>query len=114
MTRTLDNTNVEEAKTNIPDLKVVGDGDMWQLLCKASSQGEGWMKSTKAMQLPDGCLVQVTTQQRDNHGQYAVAEAVTYVPNVYICDDVNGGKRLAGPPPDYDPGCHCGSGLCNH
>ena len=110
MTKTLDNTNVEEAKTNIPDLKVVGNGDMWQLLCKASSQGEGWMKSTKAMQLPDGCLVQVTTQQRGTHGPDTVAEAITYVPGVRIVDDINGGKKLVG---NDIASCLCGSGLCD-
>ena len=30
----------------------VGNGDMFKLLCKASSQKEGWMKSTKAMEIP--------------------------------------------------------------
>ena len=62
---------------------------MFTLLCKASSKSQGWMKSAKAMQVPNGCVVQVTTQQGDN-----VAEALTYVPGVMIADDVNGGRKL--------------------
>lgn len=54
------------------------------------------MKSTKAMEFGGGCVVQVTTQQRNEDGTYAVAEALTYVPNVVILDDVNGGRRLFG------------------
>lgn len=78
--------NVEQAKKEIPDLKVFGDGDTWVLLCKASSEKQGWMKSTKVMNVFGGCVVQVSTQQRSNTtlGAYAVAEAVTYVPGVQI------------------------------
>lgn len=41
------------------------------------------------MEVPGGCVVQVTTQQGDN-----VAEALTFVPGVKIADDVNGGRKL--------------------
>lgn len=92
--RTLDNTNVVEAQAKAADLKVVGNGDLFQLLCKASSAAQGWMKSTKAMQAPGGCVVQVTTQQRNPDGSWAVAEALTFVPGVEIVDDVNGGRKL--------------------
>lgn len=74
----LDTTDVETSK--VSDLKVFGDGDYWQLICKASSEAEGWMKSTKALEIDGvGCLVQITTQQGNN-----VAEAVTFVPNTYV------------------------------
>jgi hypothetical protein len=95
MTKTLHNSNISGARRNVPDIKVVGDGDMFQLLCKASSEAEGWMKSTKAMNVGGGCVVQVTTQQRNADFTYAVAEALTYVPGVCIVHDVNGGRRLA-------------------
>ena len=64
------------------------------LLCKASSKSEGWMKSTKAMYVDEGCVVQVTTQQRNPDGSYAVAEALTYVPGACIIDDENNGRKL--------------------
>lgn len=78
--KTLDNTCIAEAKAKVSDLKVVGDGDTWQLLCKASSKKEGWMKSTKVLEIENvGCLVQVSTQQGDH-----VAEALAFVPGVQI------------------------------
>lgn len=80
----------------MPDLKVVGNGDSFQLLCKASSQEEGWMKSTKAMQIDEqgGCLVQVTTQQRNPDGSYALAEALCFVPGARIAVHANGHRTL--------------------
>jgi len=88
--KTLNNSTIDHAKKQVKDIQVVGNGDMFQLLCKASSKMEGWMKSTKAMEIPGiGCLVQITTQQGDH-----VAEALQFVPGVTIVDDINGGRRL--------------------
>ena len=92
--KTLHNSDVSGARQNVKDIVVVGNGDMFRLLCKASSQAQGWMKSTKACQVEHGCLVQVTTQQRNIDGSYAVAEALTYVPGVQIVDDENNGRKL--------------------
>jgi hypothetical protein len=92
--KTLHNSDISGARENVKDIKVVGNGDMFRLLCKASSENEGWMKSTKACAVPGGCIVQVTTQQRNPDGSYAVAEALTYVPGAKIMDDVNGGRKL--------------------
>jgi pyruvate/2-oxoglutarate dehydrogenase complex dihydrolipoamide acyltransferase (E2) component len=78
----LDISEVKGAKANISDLKIYGDGDTFALLCKASSQEQGWMKSTKVCNLPNGCIVQVTTQQKNPDGSYAVAEALTFVPGI--------------------------------
>ena len=69
--KTLHNSDVSGARLNVPDIKVVGNGDTYRLLCKASSQNEGWMKSSKAMEVPGGCVVQVTTQQKNTDGSYA-------------------------------------------
>jgi len=92
--KTLHNSDVSGASQNVPDLKVVGNGNLFKLLCKASSKSEGWMKSTKAMQVPGGCVVQVTTQQINPDGSYAIAEALTFVPYVSIADDENNGRKL--------------------
>ena len=94
MEKTLHNSDVSGARKNVPDIKVVGNGDMFRLLCKASSENEGWMKSTKAMEVVGGCVVQVTTQQKNIDGTYSVAEALTYVPGVKIADDGNNGRKL--------------------
>lgn len=94
--KTLGNTNIADAENNVPDIVVVGNGNLFQLLCKASSQKEGWMESTKAMEVPGGCVVQVSTQQRNPDGSYSVAEAVTFVSGARVVDDTNGGRRLSG------------------
>lgn len=94
MEKSLDVTSVEDAQAGkVSDIVVVGDGNMFQLLCKASSKSQGWMKSAKAMQTPSGCVVQVTTQQGDN-----VAEALTFVPGVKIVEDINKGRKLVAMP----------------
>lgn len=91
----MDVVDIKDAKEKISDVKVYGNGDLFQLLSKASSESQGWMKSTKAMEIPDiGCIVQVTTQQRNFDGSYAVAEAVTFVEGVVIAVDDNGNKYL--------------------
>lgn len=93
--KTLTHANVAAVKQAVPDVKVVGDGDLWRLLSKASSQAEGWMKSTKALEVPFvGCIVQVSTQQRNIDGTYSLAEAITWVPGATIVDDENDGRRL--------------------
>lgn len=92
--KTLHNSDISGARKNVLDIKVVGNGDMFQLLCKASSESEGWMKSTKAMQTPTGCFVQVTTQQRNPDGTYVIAEAIAFGPDLQVVDDVNDGRKL--------------------
>lgn len=78
--KTLGNTDVNGATKNVKDIVFFGNGDTFKLISKASSQNEGWMKSTKAMEIKNvGCVIQVTTQQGDN-----IAEAITFVPGVKI------------------------------
>ena len=80
MEKTLNNTTANQAKDNVKDILFWGNGDTFKLISKASSKNEGWMKSTKAMEIVGvGCVIQVTTQQFDN-----VSEALTFVPNVKI------------------------------
>ena len=80
--KTLVNSCSNEATKNVKDIEFFGNGDTFKLLCKASSQNEGWMKSTKVCETPYGSLVQVTTQQRNPDGSYSCAEALTFAPNV--------------------------------
>lgn len=92
--RMLDISVDKPDKKNIKDLKVYGDTDNFRLLCKASSQSQGFMKSTKVCNVPDGCIVQVTTQQRNPDGSYAVAEALTYVPGIILDIESNPRKLI--------------------
>ena len=90
MDKSLDVVNIADAQTKVSDIKIIGNGDMFQLLCKASSKKQGWLKSTKAMYVEGvGCVVQTSTQQGDN-----VAEALIFIPGVKIVDDINGGRKL--------------------
>ena len=87
--KTLHNSEVSGAKKNVPDLIVYGDGDLFKLISKASSAAEGWMKSTKAMQVAHGVVIQVTTQQWDE-----VAEALCYVPGVSVIGNAEDGWHI--------------------
>lgn len=78
--KTLVNTDANGATKNVKDIVFWGNGDTFKLISKASSEKEGWMKSTKAMEIPaTGCVIQVTTQQGEN-----VAEALVFVPHTRI------------------------------
>lgn len=81
--KTLGNTTTDGATKNVKDINFWGDGDTFKLISKAWSKKEGWMKSTKAMEIKGlGCVVQVSTQQGEN-----VAEAITFVPGVKIQEE---------------------------
>lgn len=88
--KTLNNLEMDQAIQQVNDIEIYGDGDTFKLLCKASSKEEGWMKSTKVCNLPNGCLIQVSTQQGEN-----VAEAITFVPDVHINADENPRRLVA-------------------
>lgn len=110
--KTLHNSNASGASKNVKDIVFWGDGDTFKLISKASSENEGWMKSTKAMEIVGvGVVIQVTTQQRgsqdrrflsvkelvEKYGEenrptwedqvetdWSVAEALTFVPGARI------------------------------
>lgn len=85
MNKTLTNTTANQTKDQVKDIQFWGNGDTFQLICKASSEAEGWMKSTKAMEVSGiGCVIQVTTQQKGIDGTYTIAEALTFVPGATI------------------------------
>jgi predicted DNA-binding transcriptional regulator YafY len=93
--KTLNNISIDDVRQKVKDVEVVGDGNLFELLSKASSKTEGWMKSCKAMEIYRvGCVVQVTTQQQNPDGSYFVAEALTFVPDVKIIEDKNDGRML--------------------
>lgn len=101
MEKTLGNSDASGTRQNVKDVVFFGNGDTWQLISKASSQAEGWMKSTKAMDLGrpgfigrTGVVIQVTTQQRNPDGSYALAEAITYVPGAWVRTDPMSGERF--------------------
>jgi len=91
VSKSLHNTTANGARKNVRDIVFWGNGDTFKLISKASSENEGWMKSTKAMEVVyenngtgADVVIQVTTQQRNPDGSYVVAEAVTTVKDAYI------------------------------
>ncbi len=87
--KSLSNTNTKDAQATTPDIKVVGNPDDWKLLMKASSEKQGWMKSTKVMKVSTvGCLVQVTSEFREpsNGRVVATAEALVFCPGTMLRD----------------------------
>ena len=81
--KTLDVTSESDLREKVTDALTHGNADIWRLLAKASSRSQGWMKSTKVLEIPGvGCLVQVSTQHL---GQ--VAEALTFVPGCGVTKD---------------------------
>ena len=84
--KSLHNTCANGATKNVKDIVFWGNGDTFKLISKASSELEGWMKSTKAMQAGESVVVQVTTQQQNIDGTYSIAEALTTVTNAIIVE----------------------------
>lgn len=74
------------------DVKTFGNPDDLKLLFKV--RGAGWKKSTKALQLPNGCMIQVTTERQDNDGHWANSEAIVFVPAVRLEQTENGTFRV--------------------
>jgi len=80
------NTSTAEAVSTTPDIKITGNPDVWELICKASNRpddgSQGWSKSTKSMTVPGGRVIQVTTEFMNFCGAVIVcAEALTFVPD---------------------------------
>jgi len=96
MGKFLHNTCSNGASKIIKDIIFWGNGDTFKLISKASSEAEGWMKSTKAMQAGTSVVVQVTTQQRNSDGTYAIAEALTTVPNACIIESFDSEGQVNG------------------
>lgn len=77
------------SKKYFSDLVVFGNPDLWVLICKAGSAQQNWMKSTKAMEVPNGCVLQVTTTI-----DKSTSESTCFVPDVCIKEDDLGNKYL--------------------
>lgn len=93
--KTMGNTDQNACRDNVKDVIIFGD-DLFELMSKASSESEGWMKSTKGMLTGKGVVIQVTTQQRNKDGSYSVAEAVTYVPGVTLQTTTDDNNKIIG------------------
>ena len=74
---------------------VVGDACMYCILCKIANEAEGWVKTTLAYEIINiGCVVLVSTQQKNDDKTYALSETSVFVPGVSIAQCINGGNKL--------------------
>lgn len=81
MKRTLDTTNMEQDE--FAGVEHEGGPGKWVCIGKAWNRSEGWMKSTKVLEVPGaGCFLQVTTREKSG-----VAEAVCWAPGVKLSGD---------------------------
>ena len=92
--KTLENIDSSNAHVNVSDLVTIGNGDLFQLVAKAYSEKEGWMKSTKAMNTPVGCMIQVTTQQKNSDGNYTIAEALSFISGIHVSGGIDNRKFI--------------------
>ena len=83
-------------ETHVTDLVSFGDIHAWKLICKASSQSQGWMKTTKAMDMQGNVLIQTETQQRNADGTYSLSQSLAVVPGVRIEDQHDEAGKLVG------------------
>lgn len=93
--KALTNVDTKTATETTSDIIVIGNPDNLQLLCKAGSKRQGWMKSSKAMEVEGvGCLVQFTSERQSKDGLWSIAETSSFFPNTTIVPDVNNGRKL--------------------
>lgn len=78
---------VKETKDVKDQAEIVGNPDRLELLFKAT--GKDWERSTKAMDVGHGCVVQMSTKFLTPRG-WNPAEAVVYVPNTEIVSEGEG------------------------
>lgn len=62
-------TSMAELQEKVSDVEIFGNPGEWELVCKASSKSQRWMKSTKRLKVDGGWLYQTETQQGDNLSQ---------------------------------------------
>ena len=79
---------VKETKDVKGAVGIVGKPDQLKLLFKVD--GGTWARSTKAMNVGRGCVVQMSTKFLTPQGAWNLAEALTYVPDAAIVGEEGG------------------------
>lgn len=87
--RTLSTTSGEEAVAS--GICSYGDPGTWVCLVKVWHPEEKWFRSTKALEVPGGVVLQVSTREHSGH----VAEALTFIPDVEIAHSSHTPKLVA-------------------
>ena len=72
------------------DVETFGDLLTWKLICGSSSAGEGWSKTTMAMDIPGvGCVLRVSSFANGN-----VAESLQFLPGAAVLERKNGEVKI--------------------
>lgn len=79
---------VKETKDVKGPVEIAGKPDQLKLLFKVD--GGTWARSTKAMNVGRGCVVQMSTKFLTPQGAWNLAEALAYVPDVEIAGEEGG------------------------
>ena len=83
--------------TKTADVKkpfVVGNPDAWKILCKVSSEEQGWMKSTKVMAVGNkGVMMLVTTEHKSNGVITCCSETLQFMAGIRL-QEINGELKL--------------------
>lgn len=81
------------AKTMPPKaLKITGNPELWQTLQKVTDPNTGWTKTTRAMQVPGGVLINTCSRKT---GAPIAAEALVLVPGCHLMRDTAKGWLIA-------------------
>lgn len=76
MKRPLDVTDAQDAREKMPDIKIFGDGNLYELIGKDVNPQQNYMETLKGMDSPSGCHLQVEIR----YGK-VIAQAVVVIPN---------------------------------
>jgi hypothetical protein len=68
-------------------LKIIGPADLWQTLQKVTDPSTGWTKTTRAMIVPGGVLINTCSRKT---GAPIAAEALVMVPHADLKRTIDG------------------------
>ena len=92
-TKTLSTANVIDSTAT--GTQFWGNDDTWKLISKAWNVSEGWMKSTKAMDLGfGGVALQVSSSHTNPDGSKSITEAITTIPDGFIKNIMKDGRLI--------------------
>lgn len=66
------------------DTKLIGDPGTWKLIFKVTCKEGKFMKSTRAMEVPGGCMVQTVTKDNDVDLGLGITSSLCFVPDVTV------------------------------
>jgi hypothetical protein len=70
-------------KPAAPKIKITGDAELWTTLQQITDTSNGWTKTTRAMTVPGGVLINTCSRKK---GSDVAAEALVFVPRVRLRD----------------------------